>query len=97
VVEYPQSFRRGFRCQIALRRRNELEPDHEFAQRRRSKKRRIEMRVQMIVGIVAGPQRLMKSHRIRKWRLEQIVVAGRQLLENGRERIASGIVEVPER
>src|SRR5437667_11710423 len=88
LADLPQPLRRFLRTQIALRRSEQLEANHELADRSRAKQRRIEMRVKMIRSRWRVAKRLlMKTHRVRKRRLEQVVVSRDQSFEHIAERI----------
>src|SRR2546421_3481093 len=64
-----------FGREVAVRRGEELVADHKFANSGRAQQRREVMRVQVpaFMGLTVG-RPLMKTHRIRKSGLEQIVV-----------------------
>ena len=79
----PKTFCGGLGRQIALRHRQQLIANHELADGGRSEQRRIEVGVQVpgLAGIVIG-RLLVKTHRIREWSFEEIVVARRDLFQS---------------
>src|SRR5690348_4889792 len=84
-----QALRCLLRSQIALRAAQHLETNHKFPYCRRTQQRRIKMRVQMPLGMrsIIG-RTLVKAHRIRKWRVEQMIVTRSKFLQHVGERIA---------
>ena len=71
----PQTIRRLLWREIALGFRHHLVANHELAHGRRTQQRRIKMSVKMRKRIItAVGWFLVKAHRIRKGRLEQIVI-----------------------
>ncbi len=76
-----QRRRRRLRRNIPLRRSQHLVPHHKFLHRRRPQQRRIKVRMKVPLRM-RNPirRRLVKSHRVRKRRRKQIVVANRHAL-----------------
>src|SRR5206468_10135221 len=98
LADLPQPPRRFLGSEIALRRSKQLEANHELADRSRAKQRRIEVRVKMLRSRWRVAKRLlMKTHRVRKRRLEQVVVSRGQSFEYIAERIPLGAAQRAER
>src|SRR5208337_3828205 len=96
----PQAFGGRFRREIALRRAQHLEPDHEFLHRRRAQEGRVEMSVHLPFGMHRAAARLlMEAHRIGERHVEQPVVAPGQLGQRRGERLLLGrahLVKTPD-
>ena len=81
--------------EIALRRSQHLEADHEFLHRRRAQQRRIKVRVHLPFGVHGAAGRLLvEAHRIGKGYVEQPVVALREVLQRCGERLSFGGISV---
>ena len=87
----PQARGGIFRGHVTLRHAEHFEADHELAHGRRAQQRRIEVRVQVPLGVrLAVARPLVEAHRVGKRRFEQAVVARRHPLEHVGERVAFG-------
>lgn len=82
-AQLQQPLRCGFRREIALRHRQHFKADHEFAHSRGPEQRRVEMQMKMGFGVRPSiAWRLMKTHRIWKRNLKQVIIASCDLFQN---------------
>ena len=81
-----KTFCGGLGRKVALGHCQHLVTDHEFSDRRGTEKRRKKMSVEVpfpMCFTVGGP--LVKTHRVRKWNGENLVVSGDELRQNARK------------
>src|SRR5579863_9228917 len=91
LSKVPQSRRCDFRRDIALRRAQHLESDHEFANCSRAQQRRIEMRMEMPFGmILMVRRRRMEAHGIGEGNCKHFVVSAGHLVKHSAQK--TGIV-----